>query len=54
MSPDEPEARLTAERWREVEALFLATRDRELGERARFLEVLNDLPDLWGHASGSS
>jgi hypothetical protein len=23
-------------------------------ERARFLEVLNDLPALWGHASGSS
>ena len=38
MSPDEPEARLTPERWREVEALFLAARDRAPGERATFLE----------------
>ena len=38
MSPDEPEARLTPERWREVEALFLATRDRVPVERATFLE----------------
>jgi tetratricopeptide (TPR) repeat protein len=38
MSADEPEARLTAERWREVEAIFLATRDRAPGERARLLE----------------
>ncbi len=37
MSPDEPETRLTAERWREVEAVFLATRDRGPGERAAFL-----------------
>ena len=37
MSPDEPEARLRTERWREVEALFLATRDRAPGERAKFL-----------------
>jgi serine/threonine-protein kinase len=37
-SPDEPETRLTPERWREVEAIFLATRDREPGERATFLE----------------
>jgi len=37
MNPDEPEARLTAGRWRQVEALFLATRDRSLGERASFL-----------------
>jgi hypothetical protein len=38
MSAGEPEARLTPERWREVEALFLATRDRVPGERATFLE----------------
>jgi len=38
MNPDEPEARLTAGRWRQVEALFLATRDRGPGERATFLE----------------
>jgi len=38
MNPDEPETRLTPERWREVEALFLATRDRVPGERATFLE----------------
>jgi tetratricopeptide (TPR) repeat protein len=36
--PDEPEARLTPKRWREVEALFIATRDRVPGERATFLE----------------
>ena len=38
MSPNEPEARLTPERWREVEALFLAAREREPRERARFLD----------------
>ena len=38
MNTDEPEARLTAERWRQVEALFLATRDRGPSERATFLE----------------
>jgi tetratricopeptide (TPR) repeat protein len=38
MSPDEPETRLTPERWREVEAIFLATREREPGERLTFLE----------------
>ena len=38
MSPDEPETRLTPERWREVEAIFLATRDQVPGERATFLE----------------
>jgi tetratricopeptide (TPR) repeat protein/TolB-like protein len=38
MSPDEPEARLTPKRWREVEVLFMATRDRVPGERATFLE----------------
>jgi eukaryotic-like serine/threonine-protein kinase len=38
MSPDEPRARLTPERWREVEAIFLAARDRGPGERAAFLE----------------
>jgi tetratricopeptide (TPR) repeat protein len=37
MSPDQPWARLTPDRWREVEALFLATRDRVPGERATFL-----------------
>jgi eukaryotic-like serine/threonine-protein kinase len=38
MSPDEPATRLTPERWRQVEAIFLATRDREPNERAPFLE----------------
>ena len=38
MTPDEPATRLTPDRWREVEAIFLATRDREPGERATFLE----------------
>jgi tetratricopeptide (TPR) repeat protein len=38
MSPDEPATPLTPDRWREVEAIFLATRDREPGERATFLE----------------
>jgi serine/threonine-protein kinase len=37
MSPDQPGTRLTAERWRQVEALFLAMRDRGPGERATFL-----------------
>src|SRR5215210_2323664 len=37
MSPDQPGTRLTAERWREVEAIFLATRDRRPSERAAFL-----------------
>jgi hypothetical protein len=37
MSPDQPGTRLTAERWREVEAIFLATRDRGPSERAAFL-----------------
>ena len=38
MSSDEPETRLTPDRWGEVEAVFLATRDRGPSERARFLE----------------
>jgi hypothetical protein len=38
MSANEPGSRPTPERWREVEAMFLATRDREPGERALFLE----------------
>jgi len=38
MNAREPHARLTPERWREVEAIFLATRDREPSERAIFLE----------------
>ena len=38
VSPDQPGTRLTAERWRQVEALFLATRDRGPGEQAMFLE----------------
>jgi hypothetical protein len=37
MSPDQPGTRLTAERWREVEAVFLATRARGPSERAAFL-----------------
>jgi tRNA A-37 threonylcarbamoyl transferase component Bud32/tetratricopeptide (TPR) repeat protein len=38
MNPDEPEERLKPERWREVEALFLAAREREPSERATFLD----------------
>ncbi len=38
MSPNEPASRPTPERWREVEAMFLATRDQESDERAAFLE----------------
>jgi tetratricopeptide (TPR) repeat protein len=38
MSPDQPGTRLTPDRWREVEAMFLAARAREPGERATFLE----------------
>jgi len=38
MSANEPGSRPTPERWREVEAMFLRTRDREPGERALFLE----------------
>src|SRR5829696_1251568 len=38
MSADTPEPRLTPERWREVESLFLAMRDRVPGERATFLQ----------------
>jgi eukaryotic-like serine/threonine-protein kinase len=37
VSPDQPGTRLTPERWRQVEAVFLATRDRGPGERATFL-----------------
>jgi tetratricopeptide (TPR) repeat protein len=37
MSPNEPPARLTPERWREIEALFLATRNRRQDEQAVFL-----------------
>ena len=38
MNPREPDARLTPQRWREVESIFLATRDRAPSERATFLE----------------
>ena len=38
-----------------VAAGSATAKEHDLGvERARFLEVLNDLPDLWDHASGSS
>ena len=38
-----------------VAAASATAGEHRLGvERARFLEVLNDLPNLWGHASGSS
>jgi serine/threonine protein kinase/TolB-like protein/tetratricopeptide (TPR) repeat protein len=38
MSADEPTARLTPERWREVETIFLAARDRLSGARSTFLD----------------
>jgi hypothetical protein len=38
MKPHEPEVRLTAGRWRQVEPLFLATCERGPGERATVLE----------------
>ena len=47
LPPDEAE-RLVAAGW-------ATAQEHDLGvERTRFLEVLNDLPALWAHASGSS
>src|SRR6476660_302811 len=38
MGPAQRETRLTAERWRQIEDIFLATRDQRTGERAGFLQ----------------